>query len=72
MRSRAQHSICRSDTAHSPAGVFVPFKIMFPDDKGVFEIPVVEVSISSDLRPETEYEIGKALRALRWVFFREF
>lgn len=46
-------------------GVFVPFKIMFPDDKGVFDIPVVEVSISSDLRPETEYEIGRALKSLR-------
>jgi aromatic ring-opening dioxygenase catalytic subunit (LigB family) len=40
---------------------------MFPDDDGVFELPVVEVSVSSDLRPETEYEIGKALKALRYV-----
>lgn len=47
--------------------MFVPFKVMFPDDNGVFDIPVVEVSISSDLRPETEYEIGKALKALRYV-----
>ncbi|KAK9900886.1 Extradiol ring-cleavage dioxygenase class III enzyme subunit B [Cystobasidium minutum MCA 4210] len=45
-------------------GVFVPFKVMFPGDSP-FEVPVVEVSISSDLRPETEYEIGKALKALR-------
>ena len=48
-----------------PKGVFVPFKVMFPDDNGIFEVPVVEVSISSDLRPETEYEIGKALKGLR-------
>lgn len=38
---------------------------MFPDEAGPLETPVVEVSMSSDLRPETEYEIGKALKALR-------
>jgi hypothetical protein len=48
-------------------GVFVPFKLMFPNTDGPFEIPVVEVSMSSDLRPETEYQVGKALKALRWA-----
>lgn len=45
--------------------VFIPFKIMFPDDQGPFPIPVVQVSIDSDFRPEREYEIGRALKSLR-------
>ncbi|CAD6572211.1 MAG: hypothetical protein CYPHOPRED_004747 [Cyphobasidiales sp. Tagirdzhanova-0007] len=46
-------------------GVFIPFKLMFPDTNGTFEVPVVEVSIAADLKPESEYQIGKALKDLR-------
>jgi aromatic ring-opening dioxygenase catalytic subunit (LigB family) len=43
-------------------GVFIPFKIMFPDP---FEIPLVEVSIDEGLDPERHIAIGKAIDALR-------
>lgn len=46
-------------------GVFVPFKLMFPDTTGSFDVPVVQVSIGSDYTPEHEYEIGKAVKGLR-------
>lgn len=53
------------DSSPSVLGVFIPFKLMFPDDNGPFSIPVVEVSISADLQPEAEYQIGRAVQALR-------
>ncbi len=42
-------------------GVFVPFKLMFPDP---FQVPVVEVSMNS-LDPQKLIEIGKAIAPLR-------
>jgi len=44
-------------------GVFVPFKLMFPD--GLTNIPVVEVSIDSSLDPQRHIDIGKAMTPLR-------
>jgi aromatic ring-opening dioxygenase catalytic subunit (LigB family) len=46
-------------------GVFIPFKLMFPDSDGAFDVPIVEVSQDASLKPEDEYEIGKAMKALR-------
>jgi len=43
-------------------GVFIPFKIMFPDP---LEIPLIEVSIDSSLDPEKHIALGKALESLR-------
>ena len=45
-------------------GVFVPFKLMFPDP---FEIPLVEVSIDAKLDPQHHIEIGKAIQSLRYI-----
>ncbi|KAJ9091260.1 hypothetical protein QFC19_009170 [Naganishia cerealis] len=49
-------------------GVFLPFKIMFPDTPnpdGVFPVPVVEVSMSSTYEPTPQWEIGAAIKKLR-------
>lgn len=49
-------------------GVFLPFKLMFPDTSspdGVFPIPIVEVSMSSTFEPEPQWEIGAAIKELR-------
>jgi aromatic ring-opening dioxygenase catalytic subunit (LigB family) len=49
-------------------GVFLPFKLMFPDTAspdGVFPIPIVEVSMSSTFEPEPQWEIGAAIKELR-------
>ncbi|KAH6580970.1 hypothetical protein BASA60_002645 [Batrachochytrium salamandrivorans] len=43
-------------------GVFVPFVLMFPSQ---FEIPIIQVSISSNLDPHYHLAIGKALTPLR-------
>lgn len=43
-------------------GVFVPFTMMFPDG---LDIPLVEVSLSSNLDPQYHIDIGKALTPLR-------
>lgn len=43
-------------------GVFIPFKIMFPEP---FDVPVVEVSIDESLDAEKHIAIGKALAPLR-------
>ncbi|GAA6064245.1 hypothetical protein JCM10212_005997 [Sporobolomyces blumeae] len=43
-------------------GVFVPFKLMFGDK---CSIPIVQVSISSDLSPDHQRKLGKALEPLR-------
>lgn len=42
-------------------GVFIPLKLLFPEAT----IPVVEVSLPSDLAPETVASIGRALGPLR-------
>jgi len=42
-------------------GVFIPLKVMFPDA----EIPVVAMSLRSDLDPVAHMEIGRALAPLR-------
>jgi aromatic ring-opening dioxygenase catalytic subunit (LigB family) len=42
-------------------GVFVPFKLMFPEA----EIPVVQISLQQDLDPQRHFEIGQALAPLR-------
>lgn len=44
------------------AGVFVPFKLMFPDP---FPIPLVEVSIDASLNADKLLAIGRALSPLR-------
>jgi aromatic ring-opening dioxygenase catalytic subunit (LigB family) len=49
-------------------GVFLPFKLMFPDTAhpdGVFPIPIVEVSMSSTFEPGPQWEIGAAIKSLR-------
>ncbi|GAA6053296.1 hypothetical protein JCM3770_006671 [Rhodotorula araucariae] len=43
-------------------GVFVPFIKMF---NGVAPLPIIQVSIPSDLRPEAQYALGAALAPLR-------
>ncbi|GAA5828042.1 hypothetical protein JCM11251_005705 [Rhodosporidiobolus azoricus] len=43
-------------------GVFVPFKHMFND---VAPVPVIQVSLSSNLTPAAEYALGAALEPLR-------
>ncbi|GAA5951978.1 hypothetical protein JCM3765_005158 [Sporobolomyces pararoseus] len=43
-------------------GVFVPFKLMFGDQA---PIPIVQVSIPSDLSPHTQRSLGEALEPLR-------
>ena len=42
-------------------GVFVPLLLMYPEA----EIPVVQVSLHSDLSPKSNFELGEALRSLR-------
>lgn len=44
-------------------GVFIPFKLMFPDP---FEVPMVEVLMNS-LDPQRLIDIGKALAPLRYA-----
>ncbi|KAJ9121249.1 hypothetical protein QFC24_004925 [Naganishia onofrii] len=49
-------------------GVFLPFKLMFPDsssEDGVFPVPIVEVSMSSTFEPAPQWEIGSAIKGLR-------
>ncbi|CDR44859.1 RHTO0S10e01948g1_1 [Rhodotorula toruloides] len=43
-------------------GVFVPFKLMFKDEAPV---PIIQVSIPSDLSPATQHALGAALSPLR-------
>ncbi|GAA5834448.1 hypothetical protein JCM5353_003856 [Sporobolomyces roseus] len=43
-------------------GVFVPFRLMFGEESPV---PVVQVSIPSDLSPEAQRSLGEALEPLR-------
>jgi len=43
-------------------GVFIPFKLMFPDP---LPIPLVEVSIDHGLDPQYHINIGAALEPLR-------
>lgn len=42
-------------------GMFIPLKLMFPDA----DIPVVQLSLRSDLDPQAHIEAGRALQALR-------
>jgi len=42
-------------------GVFIPMKVAFPDA----DIPIVQVSLRTDLNPEAHLEIGRALQPLR-------
>jgi aromatic ring-opening dioxygenase catalytic subunit (LigB family) len=42
-------------------GMFIPLKLMFPDA----DIPVVQLSLRSDLDPQAHIEAGRALRTLR-------
>lgn len=42
-------------------GVFVPLKLMFPEA----EIPVLQLSLQRDLKPETHLAIGQTLSPLR-------
>ncbi len=42
-------------------GMFIPLKLMFPDA----DIPVVQLSLRSDLDPRAHIEAGRALHALR-------
>ena len=42
-------------------GVFIPLKLMFPDA----DIPVVQLSLRSDLDPKAHLDIGHALASLR-------
>jgi len=44
-------------------GVFIPFRIMFGEE--FTEIPIVQVSIDGTLDPEKNWNIGKAVAALR-------
>ena len=44
-------------------GVFIPFRIMFGEE--FTEIPIVQVSIDGSLDPEKNWNIGKAVAALR-------
>ena len=50
-------------------GVFVPFRIMFGEEfDGEGSVPIVEASIHSSLSPEDNWQLGKAVAKLRWVF----
>ena len=42
-------------------GVFVPFKLIYPDA----DVPMVQLSLQADLSPERHLEIGRALAPLR-------
>jgi|TARA_R100000093_G_scaffold49421_1_gene25522 aromatic ring-opening dioxygenase catalytic subunit (LigB family) len=42
-------------------GMFIPLKLMFPDA----DIPVVQLSLRSDLDPQAHIEAGRALQGLR-------
>ncbi|MFM2480527.1 DODA-type extradiol aromatic ring-opening family dioxygenase [Celerinatantimonas sp. YJH-8] len=42
-------------------GTFTPLQVMYPQAN----IPVVQLSLRSDLDPEIHYQVGKALRSLR-------
>ncbi|KDQ17657.1 hypothetical protein BOTBODRAFT_105172 [Botryobasidium botryosum FD-172 SS1] len=44
-------------------GVFVPFKLMFGDE--FTDVPIVQVSIESDMSPERQWAVGKAVAELR-------
>ena len=47
-------------------GVFVPFKLMFPNP---CPIPIIEVSMDASLDPQKLIELGKALIPLRYIIF---
>jgi aromatic ring-opening dioxygenase catalytic subunit (LigB family) len=50
------------DPAHGwDHGVFIPLKVMFPDA----DVPVLAMSLQSDLDPKAHVAIGEALRPLR-------
>jgi aromatic ring-opening dioxygenase catalytic subunit (LigB family) len=52
----------RTDTQRGfDHGVFVPFKLMFPEAR----IPVIQLSLKSGLDPATHIAVGHALRPLR-------
>ena len=42
-------------------GMFIPMMLMFPDA----DIPVVQLSLNSNLNPKTQLELGQALEKLR-------
>ncbi len=42
-------------------GMFVPLKLMFPQA----DIPVIQLSLRTDLDPQTHFNVGKALQPLR-------
>jgi aromatic ring-opening dioxygenase catalytic subunit (LigB family) len=44
-------------------GVFIPFKFMFGDE--FKSTPIIQVSIDGSLDPVRNYELGKAVKALR-------
>ncbi|KAH9819714.1 Extradiol ring-cleavage dioxygenase, class III enzyme, subunit B [Melampsora americana] len=47
-------------------GVFIPFKLMFPEgENGTFPIPVIQVSIDGSLDPIKNIQLGKAVSSLR-------
>ncbi len=59
------------EAAHIPAkinatrgfdhGMFIPMMLMFPDA----DIPVIQLSLNSNLDPQTQLELGQALETLR-------
>lgn len=53
---------CRQDPERGfDHGVFVPFKLIYPDAN----IPIVQLSVKSDLDPQAHIAAGKALKSLR-------
>jgi aromatic ring-opening dioxygenase catalytic subunit (LigB family) len=46
-------------------GVFVPFRLMFGDT--FKDVPIVQASIDSNMDPEANWKIGKAIASLRYA-----
>lgn len=44
-------------------GVFIPFRIMFGHE--FLDVPIVQVSIDSNMSPEANWEVGSAVSKLR-------
>jgi len=64
VRSRLEHagfSVGEDSQRGLDHGVFVPFKLIYPDA----DVPMVQLSLSRDRQPATHLAMGRALAALR-------
>lgn len=62
LEPRGQDGLGRS-VAGLDHGVFVPFRLMFGEE--LRDIPIIQVSMDGSLKPEKNWELGKAVTQLR-------